>query len=93
MEAAANGYIAAMDTLLAAGADVPRVNDGGNTALHLASLHGRLDVARVLLDAGARTDVYTRSGKRPIDVVRVHARSCVSPQCKTPSMCAGLGKG
>jgi ankyrin repeat protein len=37
----------------------------GNSALHVASAIGRLDVARVLLEAGARTDVRNSSGKRP----------------------------
>jgi hypothetical protein len=71
MEAALYGHIAAIDALLAAGADVHRVDNDGGTVLHFALVRGRLDATRVLLDAGARTGVRDRSGKRPIDVVRV----------------------
>jgi ankyrin repeat protein len=74
MYAAQNGETAAIDALLAAGADVHRVNNAGKeglTALHLASRWGRLGAARMLVKAGARTDVRNDEGKRSIDVVRV----------------------
>jgi uncharacterized protein len=71
MLAAWDGRTPAIDALLAAGADVHRANQYGYTALRFASLYGRLDAARVLLDAGARTDVRDKEGKRPVDMVRV----------------------
>jgi ankyrin repeat protein len=37
----------------------------GDSALRIASAIGRLDAVRVLLEAGARTDVRNSSGKRP----------------------------
>jgi uncharacterized protein len=54
-------------TLLAAGADVHHADREGDTALH-RTLHRH--VARVLLEAGARTDVRNLSGRQPIDEVR-----------------------
>jgi hypothetical protein len=74
MSAAYYGHTAAVDALLAAGADVHRADNVGDTALHDASTCGRLDAARVLLEAGAKADVRNKWGKRPIDVVRCAAR-------------------
>jgi cytochrome c len=68
--AASIGERGAVDALLAAGADVHRVDNGGDTALHRALSCRCLDAARVLLDAGARTGVRNKYGKRPGDVVR-----------------------
>jgi hypothetical protein len=42
----------------------------GDSALYIASVIGRLDAARVLLEAGARKDVRHRSGKQHTAVVR-----------------------
>jgi uncharacterized protein len=70
MYAASAGHAAAFTALLAAGADVNYRDNDDDTALHRASLFGRLDAARVLVEAGARTDVRNEDGRLPIDLVR-----------------------
>jgi ankyrin repeat protein len=74
---------AAVDALLAAGADVHcATRHDGYTALHRASTNGRLGAARMLLEAGARTDARDERGKRPVDDVRVLlARSSGQRHC------------
>jgi hypothetical protein len=74
MVAAYNNHTAAVDALVAAGADIHRDIHDGNTALHCASKWGHLRTARLLLEAGARTDLRNEEGNRPIDVVRVLCR-------------------
>ena len=49
--------------LLNAGAPIDAVNRQGWTALHFATLHGRLDYVRLLLERGAAVDVETRTGE------------------------------
>jgi len=70
MYAAAAGHAAALEALIAAGANANHANEYGNTALHWAAGSGRLDAARALLEAGAKADVRNNDGERPIDVVR-----------------------
>jgi len=69
-DAAGGGNVGEIERLIAAGADVHRADKDGDTALHAASRNGHVDAARVLLEAGAKTDVRNKWGKRPIDVVR-----------------------
>ena len=45
------------------------VQKSGQTPLHLASLYGRLDIARVLLDHGATSDLPDRFGRTPLHLV------------------------
>jgi len=75
--AATLGHAPLVTALLAAGADVHRVDCDGDTAVHLACRMGHRGCARALLDAGARTDVRNRGGKRPIDVVSAILRFAV----------------
>jgi ankyrin repeat protein len=79
MLAASHSRTVAIDALLAAGADIQHANKVGFTALHHASMWGHLDAARVLVDAGARTDAVTIDGNRPIDMVRALHRSLEVP--------------
>jgi len=72
----------AIVTLLAAGADVNRVDRYGDTALHYACSHGQCNVAGMLLDGGARTEVRNHHGKRPIDEVR----GCLLARCHARPM-------
>ncbi|GAA6019245.1 hypothetical protein JCM10207_005052 [Rhodosporidiobolus poonsookiae] len=46
--------------------DAPDSN--GFTALHFAALYGRVAIARLLLDAGARVAVRNLAGKTPLDI-------------------------
>lgn len=48
--------------LLAAGADPQAQNAVGESALHLASLHGHAECAKGLLAGGAQVSVYTQQG-------------------------------
>jgi ankyrin repeat protein len=50
--------LALVRDLLAHGADPSSANDRGWTPLHQAGYGGNVELARVLLDAGARTDLY-----------------------------------
>lgn len=51
-------------SLLQAGANPDAERDArGNTALHLAALHGRDDIARALVDAGACTEALTKDDR------------------------------
>lgn len=65
--AAFNGDIIKINELLGKGADINRQDRAGRTALHLAALHERVGVVRMLLDAGAEVDVTDlRFGYRPL---------------------------
>jgi hypothetical protein len=58
-------------TLLKLGADPNLPDQDGNTPLHLLARTGvGKDLARLLLDAGARTDIVNTSGLTPVDVAR-----------------------
>lgn len=65
--AAFKGDTARINALLGKGADINQQDRVGRTALHLAALHERVDVVRMLLDAGAEVDVTDqRFGYRPL---------------------------
>jgi ankyrin repeat protein len=62
LDATKQGDVVAVRSLLAEGAD-PNVAQGdGLTALHVAAQEGNLEIAEVLLDAGARIEAQTRIG-------------------------------
>ena len=61
-EAAMRGDLAAVRSLLAEGEDVNGALGDGMTALHWAAMKGRLDLAAVLIDAGADLEAGTRLG-------------------------------
>jgi ankyrin repeat protein len=61
-EAAALGYVDRLrERLLDDPGAASAFSGDGFTALHLAAFFGKADVARELLDGGARVDVYTRN--------------------------------
>ncbi len=60
----------AVKLFVAAGADVDRQNDLGNTALHYAAQNGLTRIVEYLVQKGARTDVYNYSGQTAIDMTR-----------------------
>ena len=62
LDATSRGDVAAVRSLLAEGAD-PNVAQGdGLTALHVAAQEGNLEIAGLLLDAGANVEAKTRIG-------------------------------
>src|SRR6476620_6198695 len=63
--AAATGAIAEVRTLLTAGVAVDAVDGQGRTALLLAVQEDRVEVARVLLDAGASPNVQAANEDTP----------------------------
>ncbi len=64
LEATKRGDVAAVRSLLEEGAD-PNVAQGdGLTALHLAAQEGNIEIAEVLLGAGAMVEAQTRSISR-----------------------------
>jgi ankyrin repeat protein len=63
--AAGGGHLAVVKRLIEAGAPVDRRDILGNTALFVASVHGRRDVADYLLSRGASPMVPNRAGWTP----------------------------
>ena len=61
-DAAMRGDLAAVRSLLDAGEDVNGARGDGMTALHWAAMKGRLDLAEMLVDAGADLEAGTRLG-------------------------------
>jgi len=61
--ATAAGSLAAITLLLEAGATVDAQQEGGWTALMAAALHGRVDLVRVLLAAGADSRLKGQDGR------------------------------
>jgi ankyrin len=66
VEAAARGDLAAVRTLLGQKTDVNAAREDGHTALHAAMHADRLDIADVLLRAGANAAAKDRYGITPI---------------------------
>lgn len=62
------GDVAAVQRLLAAGADVNAASETGRTPLYRAALSGRTEVVRVLLAAGADVNAATTSGRTPLHI-------------------------
>ncbi len=60
--AALAGHIAVIDTLIARGAEVDRVDGDGHTALTLAIANDQFDAARALVEAGGLQNLPERSG-------------------------------
>ena len=71
IEAAVAGDTETVSSLLENGTDVDSTNEEGSTALHVACFFGHAETARVLLQAGANTDVRDIRGSRPEDVLHV----------------------
>jgi ankyrin repeat protein len=66
VDAARNGDMAAVRSLLGGGADPNSPAPDGSTAVHWAVHHDNLEMANALLDAGARPDSVTRYAVAPL---------------------------
>ena len=66
LEAAENGNTSAVVAALDAGVDINATGEDGDTALHLASLHGKVDVAKELLGRGANPNVRDGDDSTPL---------------------------
>ncbi|KAL4949820.1 ankyrin repeat-containing domain protein [Aspergillus filifer] len=65
--ASVNNHIGAVRVLLAHKANIHSTSEKGYTALTCAARYRRLDIVRVLLDAGAEVNVLTSAGKSPYE--------------------------
>ncbi len=61
-DAAMNGDFERVEALILQGADLDAAQGDGMTALHWAAEQGRVDMARLLIEAGANVAVTTRLG-------------------------------
>ena len=78
LEAIREGDVAAVRSLLQEGADPNAAQGDGLSALHLAAQEGRLDIAELLLSAGAEVDAKTKIGEyTPLHVAAGAARLSV----------------
>ena len=62
LDATKRGDVAAVRSLLEDGADPNLAQGDGLTALHVAAEEGYLEIAKLLIDAGAKVEVKTRIG-------------------------------
>ncbi|MEO2018734.1 MAG: acyltransferase family protein [Fuerstiella sp.] len=69
--AAAHGNVAAIELLIANGADVNARSRDGATPLHAAAMYGRAEAARVLIQHGAGGRAKNRIGETPADMLQV----------------------
>jgi hypothetical protein len=65
--AARNGHISICNYLINKGIDVNAVQKTGSTALHGAAYYGQTEVVKLLLNYGAKTNIYNNYGNLPID--------------------------
>jgi hypothetical protein len=66
IEAAENGNTGAVVAALEAGVDINATGEDGDTALHLACLHGKTEVAKLLLTRGANPNVRDGDDSSPL---------------------------
>ncbi len=71
-KAAANGYLAVTEYLLANKADVNAGDSQGHTALHMAATSGHKRVCEILLAAGADVNAANRDGRTPLHAAAEH---------------------
>ena len=71
---------AAVDRILAAGADASAADDDGWTPLHTAAMAGHADLARRLVQAGApvRAEAHGREGGSPLSYALFYAKACMA---------------
>jgi uncharacterized protein len=65
-----NAPAVATEALIEAGANVNAVGITGNTALHIAVAHGRVEIANLLMAAGADPELANARGETAIELAR-----------------------
>ena len=79
-----NGNVGKIKLLLALGADVNKsVNLNGYAPLHIACQEGHLEIAQVLISAGADSHAKNAMGKSPIDIVLERESRVLTGEKKT----------
>jgi uncharacterized protein len=76
-QAAANGDLQAVRSLLKTGVDVNAKEPDGSTALHYAANRGALDLVDALLTAGAQPNARNRYGVTPLSLACVSGNAAV----------------
>jgi ankyrin repeat protein len=66
MYAAEHGYVAVGKLLLEKGADLEQVDDYNDPALNVAAFFGQLEFVKMLVERGAKLDVYGFGGRNAI---------------------------
>jgi len=72
--AVVRGNLEELYALLDGGAEIDRLGELGNTALHEATGQGHFDVVMVLLEFGARKDIRNEFGDTPLDIAAMYGR-------------------
>ena len=57
-----------VQVLLDAGADPDKTNYHRDTSLHMAAHNGDLDIAKMLLDGGAKIEMADKNGFTPLQI-------------------------
>lgn len=68
--AAVLGFHRLVQFLLARSIGVNTADRNGFTALHFAALYGRVAITRMMVEAGAKTELTNLAGKTPLDIAR-----------------------
>jgi ankyrin repeat protein len=73
LSAASRGQVAAIEALLATGADMHAVDEDGYTPLHLAAWNGQVAAIEALLAAGAHVHAVDEHGYTPLHLALIQA--------------------
>ena len=65
--AARNGHVSICEYLINKGLNVNEIQSSGSTALHGAAYYGQINVVKLLLNYGAKTNIKNNFGHLPID--------------------------
>src|SRR5688572_574106 len=68
--ASLQGFVRTVKTMIAAGADVNMRDTWGGTALYHAAFSGHREIVRLLLKAGAKTNLKRRDDATPASIAR-----------------------
>eukprot|EP00404_Azadinium_spinosum_P056961 CAMPEP_0180779282 /NCGR_PEP_ID=MMETSP1038_2-20121128/46299_1 /TAXON_ID=632150 /ORGANISM="Azadinium spinosum, Strain 3D9" /LENGTH=259 /DNA_ID=CAMNT_0022814557 /DNA_START=97 /DNA_END=874 /DNA_ORIENTATION=+ len=75
--------MAVMKILIESGADVNMKDPDGDTALHAAAVHGRLESVKLLVQAGADTAAANVQGQTPLRLAEVEGHAQIVEYLKT----------